>query len=107
MPHVGTPFMNTGPTKTWGCFDLRREARVSLASMLMSFSSLDSCEILMHCKGLSGKFLAFAIHGSYTKKFPVGKYSQEPIHQSLKYNRHSFYKVHTPFQRLDYRFVTL
>lgn len=75
MPHVGTPFMNTGPTKTWGCFDLRREARVSLASMLMSFSSLDSCEILMHCKGLSGKFLAFAIHGSYTKKFPVGKYS--------------------------------
>lgn len=34
-----------------------REARVSLASMLMSSSSLDSCEILMHCKGLPGKFL--------------------------------------------------
>ena len=33
-----------------------REARVSLASMLMSLSSLDSCEILMHCKGLPGKF---------------------------------------------------
>lgn len=66
-PTLKRSFMNTGPTKTWGCFDLRREceARVSLALMLMSSSSLvDSCEILMHYKGLSSKFLAFVIHRS-------------------------------------------